>query len=443
MFRFIVSSVLLLGIVVSSFAQDFDNSKEKIAALEIQLENLKYTELVQSMSQRSLLIPGYFPELKALVAAQAYQFWVKKSDDVYVSHMNVYSALHHANKYLDYDSLNDQYYNEIKGHKALVVSIEFGSDPNVFYSAGSDGKILKWDINALDKEPEILYERNEIFRSIEISHDDNWMLATTKDNGVVLISLNKEDNQALSEINAPNYTRDSEKVQAAMFLPGELKYLTITKSGDVKLKGYALDSTKAYTNAKVRVMAIDPTSKDVYAGTSKGVVQIWNEKFEERYLDLPELYAINALSVSSDQRYIAIGREKGDAIIWDMVDKKIVRTISGHQSAITDLDFSPDDRLLVTSSRDGTARIWDIYESKKLPIILDDHEGWVMTASFDRTGSKILTGSMDNNIRIWPLDSKVLEERICSKISRNLSPEEWNDYIGSDINYLETCANLE
>ncbi|MFY0625960.1 MAG: hypothetical protein JXR07_06690 [Reichenbachiella sp.] len=444
MIKQISLSICFLCMAAQVYCQeDVQSQNERIKELQDELENLKYSELVQSMSQRSLLIPGYFPELKALVAAQAHQFWTKKSHEVYVSHLNIYSSLHYGNKYLGYDSLLELHYNQIKGHDALVVSIEFGHDPNVFFSAGSDGKILKWDLKNLKNPPVVLYKNREIFRSIEISYDDNWMLATTKDHGVVIIDLHATQASLSSEVPAPSYTRDPEKVQAAKFLPGQLKYLTITKAGDVKMKGYGLDSTKTRTNAKIKVIEIDGKNNDVYAGTGKGVVQIWNENFEERYLDLPELYAINALAISANQRYIAIGREKGDAIIWDMIDKKLVRTISGHQSAITDLDFSPDDKLLLTASRDGTARIWDINESKRLPIILDDHEGWVMTACFDRSGSKILTGSRDKKIRVWPLDPKELEERICEHVERNLTEEEWNEYVGQEIEYAETCVLQE
>ena len=389
------------------------------------------------------MIPGYFEDIKALVAVQAYNFWIQNTDEKFVSHKNVYSALHYGNKYLTLDSSTNLAYNQIKGHEAQVVAIEFGKDGNTFYSAGSDGRILKWNMSNLELPPTLVYEGRELYRSIELSHDGDLLLVCTRDHGVMLINLNSTQSLNASEISTVNISRDEEVAQAAMFVPNELKYVSITKDGKVKMKGYGLDSTTAQTQEKVRVMSIDPNNKDIYAGTNRGVVQIWDVDFKERYLEMPELYAVNALAISSDERYLAIGREKGDAVIWDMQEKKYVRTISGHESAITDLDFSPDDNLLLTASRDKTVRVWDLHNPKKLPLVLDDHEGWVLTACFDQTGGKVLSGSMDNLIRVWPLAPKTLADDICKNLNRNMTPEEWANYVGHGITYQETCVTSQ
>ncbi len=419
--------------------ENVDSLKSVISQLQEKVETLHYTELVQSMSQRSLLIPGYFQDLKALVAVQAYNFWEQNTHEKFVSHKNVYSALHYGNKYLTLDSATNLGYNQIKGHDAQVVSIEFGKG-NVFYSAGSDGRILRWNLDNLDQPPTLVYEGIELYRSIEVSHDGEWLLACTRDYGIMLIDL-KTVGALSDEVNKTGITFDEEPAQAAMFVPGELKYIVITKTGDVKMKGYKINETTAHTDEIVRVMAMDPKKKDVYAGTNRGVVQIWDEDFKDRYLEMPELYAVNALAISSDERYLAIGREKGDAVIWDMQEQKYVRTISGHQSAITDLDFSPDDQLLLSASRDKTVRIWDLHNPKKLPLVLDDHDGWVLTACFDESGKQVLSGSMDHLIRTWEVDPAVLAGKICSNLRRNMTPEEWEDYVGPGIAYQESCVS--
>ena len=102
---------LVLFLFLSSQAF-IGTSQNKSLDLESQIEILKTTELVQSMAQRSLLTPSYFPEKKALVARQAYNFWIENPGDRLVSHLNVYQALYYANKYLGYDPVNKQSYNQ-------------------------------------------------------------------------------------------------------------------------------------------------------------------------------------------------------------------------------------------------------------------------------------------------------------------------------------------
>ena len=191
-----------------------------LAGLNEQIATLKRGELVQSMSQRSLLLPSYFPEIKALTAKQGFNFWEENDGDKLVSHLNVYSALHDANKYLGYDSVNRTFYNQILAHDELVVSVEFGKNPDTFYSAGSDGRVLQWNLTDLNQPPIVLFEGEELYRSIDVSFDDNYLLAVTKEHGVILINI-KPDETEIAIDNNSSYTisRDLEPVQTATFMP--------------------------------------------------------------------------------------------------------------------------------------------------------------------------------------------------------------------------------
>lgn len=429
--RSFITLIFITSQVVSS-AQTSEELKNKIKVLEL-------TEIVQSMSQRSLLIPGYHAELKALVACQSFNFWQQNSDEKLVSHLNVYSSLHYANKYLKFDSLIMDYgYNQILGHDHSVVSIELGSE-YYFYSAGSDGKVLKWDINQPKALPETIFEGDDLIRSIDISHDNKFLIIVFKNTGTAIIDLKPKFG---SEINEPFL--DNEILQAASFLPEKDAFITVNRQGKIKLKGYGYD-TAAIGQAKSKVfsIAIDPSDYQFYLGTEDGSIMRMDEWGKESEILFEKAYAINAMDISADQTMLAIGRELGDAVIWDLKTRKVMRIISGHQSAVTDIAFSPDSKTLLTASRDGTARIWDIKSTRKLPTVLDDHHDWVMTAAFNKSGSKIITGSKDSYIRIWQTDPKNLAARICAMVSRNLTLEEWNEYVGESIPYQKTCPTID
>ena len=415
---------------VSGFSLKGQTQLEKI---EKELNSLRYSELIQSMTQRSILIPNYFSDLKGLVARQAYNFWKLNESEKLVSHLNVYKALHDANKYLNYDSIHDRYYHELLGHSFSVTSILFGTD-NEFYSAGSDGRVLRWNFASLNEPPAIVYEGNVPIRSIDLSAGSEFLMIVTRDKGLRFIDLLSSEIDGLNAIG-----QDDEVAQAASFVPGENKYVLINKEGQVKIKGFNGNKTVGETSEKVSSIKVHPTSKTIYAGTESGNLISW-DTVRSITREIEESFPVNAIAISSDQKVMALGREKGDVILWDIEQDQLLRIISGHQSAITDLDFSPDDKLLLTASRDRTARVWDIRNPRKLPIVLDDHGDWVMSARFSQNGDYILTGSKDNLIRKWPVNPDILAARICQYIKRQLTTDEWKNYAGEKP-YERTCPN--
>ncbi len=254
--------------------------------------------------------------------------------------------------------------------------------------------------------------------------------------GVELVSLEQHlGNDILS-------VRDPQPVQTAIFMPKEQQYLSVTRSGELIVKGFQTQTREVgRTSSQVLSLEVDEADGTIYAGTLDGVLQGWEEQSYFGYdLGSP---AINCMDISPDGKWLAIGRDRGDVILWNIFQKKIERLISGHSSTVTDINFSPDNRLLLTTSRDKTARIWDLSDSRKLPILLDDHEDWVMTGCFDPTGTKVMTGSRDKFIRTWPVEASVLADRVCSSLTRNMSIDEWNEFVGVEIPYRKTCPNLD
>ncbi|WP_420318507.1 WD40 repeat domain-containing protein [Ekhidna sp.] len=413
-------------------------------------ENPTTTELVMSMSQRSLVMPGYLPELKALIARQAYEFWKEGNVEPYVSHLNVYQALYEANKFLGYDSVRDMAYNQVGMHSNTVTSVVFGDDPNFYYSSSTDGKVLKWDLTSPRGIPETVYESEKIIQSIEMSNDGKVLMAIFYQEGLALVPIERNQQEDIQVLEDPT------PIQTATFIPGERKYLSVTKSGELLMKGFDAKSEQVGKTAlKINQLKVDEQDGTIYAGTEQGVLEAWEKPYEVKESPIEDImenwrqqsyfgyklgsFSINCLDISPNGNTLAIGRDRGDIVLWDIPAKRLIRIISGHQSTVTDIQFNPKGNLLLTTSRDGTARIWDLTDSRKLPIILDDHDDWVFTGSFNPNGTQVITGGGDEYIRTWPVDPAYLAFRICAMINRRLTQEEWNEFIGKDITYQASC----
>ena len=66
----------------------------------------------------------------------------------------------------------------------------------------------------------------------------------------------------------------------------------------------------------------------------------------------------------------------------------------------------------------------------------------MIAVGFSSDGKQLITGSYDDTARVWSLDSADLIEKACSRLDRNLTKKEWQEYIGDIAEYQATCPDL-
>lgn len=111
--------------------------------------------------------------------------------------------------------------------------------------------------------------------------------------------------------------------------------------------------------------------------------------------------------------------------VWDTNSLELISTLEGHEKMITKTRFTPDGKKLFTLSLDGTAAIWNIQTSKIETLFQASYADKVIDADLSPDGELVVTGSEDGNIRIWPVDVWPLVE---ARVPRNLTASEKKQY---------------
>jgi WD40 repeat protein len=96
-------------------------------------------------------------------------------------------------------------------------------------------------------------------------------------------------------------------------------------------------------------------------------------------------------ALSPDGRTVATTKGK-DAQLWDASTGKLLHTLAGHRSLVTDAEFSPDSRELVTVSDDHDGRVWSVATGRLLHVLVG-HFFPVRTGSYSPDGRWIVTAS--------------------------------------------------
>jgi WD40 repeat protein len=76
--------------------------------------------------------------------------------------------------------------------------------------------------------------------------------------------------------------------------------------------------------------------------------------------DVANLSSIVCMAYAPDGRFLATGDVDGVVRLWDPETGKLLRALTGHQSAVRSLGFTPDGRELASGSSDGTIVLWDM-----------------------------------------------------------------------------------
>ena len=151
--------------------------------------------------------------------------------------------------------------------------------------------------------------------------------------------------------------------------------------------------------------------------------------------------SVSSMAFSPDGERLASAGAEGMVILWELPladvprpNFLIPRPQKGHTSAVSSVAFSPDGMTLASASFDGTVRLWDTtsWRSPARGEPLRGHRGTVWTVAFSRDGKLLASGGEDGLIVLWDAvqDVATLTRQACAIVNRDLSHEEWLEFMG-------------
>jgi WD40 repeat protein len=69
------------------------------------------------------------------------------------------------------------------------------------------------------------------------------------------------------------------------------------------------------------------------------------------------------------------------------------------------------------------------------------HDDRVTDIKFSPDGQYLAAAGIDGMARVWRLRASDLINAACARLTRNLTREEWGEYLGEET-YSKTCENL-
>ena len=111
-----------------------------------------------------------------------------------------------------------------------------------------------------------------------------------------------------------------------------------------------------------------------------------------------------SVAFSPDGQYLAVGDTKGNILLRQVKDDRLIHSFEGHNAWVVSLAFSPDGNTLVSGSCDCTAKLWNVNTGQCLHS-LAEHEHEVWSVAYSPDGKSVATGCDDTKARLWDVST--------------------------------------
>ncbi|MGE0488880.1 MAG: protein kinase [Vulcanimicrobiota bacterium] len=136
--------------------------------------------------------------------------------------------------------------------------------------------------------------------------------------------------------------------------------------------------------------------------TLAGKGQVW-DTVEGRPLELCHVPRGDLGLVTSEGRFVLTADASGSIYLWDYLESGMVLELEGHEGPVVALAASRDGLTLATAGRDRTIKIWDVAQKKCLRTMsVSTFEPTVLALSPE--GRVLIAGDAAGGIRQWEFD---------------------------------------
>ena len=370
----------------------------------------------------------------------------------------------------------------LRGHRADVTSVVFDQSGQKLASGSINGEVILWDLNRARPMETIRLLPQPSVASVFFSTDGERIVAANRDgqmhtwnltNGKstpiklswsamptdIAVSPNGDlvaariGESILIRLAKDGAIRDeiliSPSAETPLLFSPDGRYLAFSDSGGAFLRSIEQrKTTRAGAATKNNVaLSFAPAEPKLVFATSERVMSFFDWQ-TARTSDLPvpgHTSYIRSIALSPDGKILATGggMYDGNIVLWSVDSGRLLRIIQPNDPTdVVRMFFSPDSQTLATvTAFSNLLRLWDVASGRLLSASTRFDESLnAVTAAYSPKGNLLAT-VQKGAIVVHDLVPANWIESVCRTVNRNLTMDDWKDYIGS-ASYQAPCTQL-
>ena len=333
-----------------------------------------------------------------------------------------------------------------------VSSIAFSPDNQHLASGSLDGKVRIWDVDTGALCQTLAGHCVGMDNSIVFSPDSRW-LAFVYRNGTMHLwdTRSRTPYQArkgyIYQAWSMSFSFNGQRL--ALGSPDGIVRLLDAKTGSlqdtlknevkksVAARDFLPDSRWKTSNPielrtrSVTAIVFSLDSRQLALGYDNGMLLLMDSSIGTLHRVF-EAISIQSVAFSPDSRYLASGSIKGTISLWDIYTGVLYKTLDGYTGSIRStrsirntrsilsITFSLDGRWLASGSRDNTIQLWNM-NTGTLHKSLNGHSSSVNSVVFSPNGQKLASVDTYGIVRLWNLGTGTTQQAWAATSTSRLS----------------------